>query len=496
MSVESTILNFINGRMQEPLNKKFLDNVNPSTGSVYGRIPDSDDQDLEIAVMAAKAAFPAWRDMPVEQRAVILNKLADLLDEHLDDLVNAEINDNGMTYNFASKVEVARGAANLRAFAKAAIEFSAPRNFHQAGQAEGYVLHQPVGVVGTISPWNMPFLLFTWKIAPALASGNCVIAKPSEITPMTAYLLSTFANEAGIPPGVLNVIHGTGAKIGAAMTRHPDIARLSFTGSTATGRAINMACAEMFKKPPSLEMGGKNPTIVFADADFDLAVEGVKAAAFTNQGQICLCGSRIYVQDEIYDKFRDALVQKTKEIKIGDPLLPETQHGATVSEAHMNKVLGYIELAREEGGKILCGGNRYRPQGRCANGYFIEPTLIEGLGNDCRTNQEEIFGPVATLIRFKTEDEAIQLANQSVYGLSASIWTQDIGKACRVADALEVGMPWINCWNKRVLETPFGGFKGSGNGHREGAPDAMEFFTEKKTVTAQKLDIKGERKSS
>ncbi len=480
------ILNYIGGDMREPESGDYIETVNPATGKAYALVPDSDTEDLQRAVDAAKNAFPGWRDTSPEDRAVIMNKMADLLEDNFERLVDAEVNDNGMTRGFASNVEVQRGAANLRAFAKASLEFCKPRHFKQ-DNAEGYVSHQPVGVVATISPWNLPLLLFTWKIAPALASGNCVIAKPSEITPMTASILSTLANDAGFPPGVLNIVHGTGPKIGNAITSHPDILRISFTGSTATGKAINMACAEQFKKPPSLEMGGKNPSIVFDDADFDTALEGIKTAAFANQGQICLCGSRVYVQDTIYEKFRDALVEKAKAIKIGDPAEEGTQHGATVSEDHMNKVLSHIELAVEEGGTILCGGKRHEMEGRCADGYFIEPTLIEGLDNSCRTNQEEIFGPVATLIPFSTEEEAIALANDSTYGLAASIWTQDHEKAIRVADNLETGMPWINCWNLRVLETPFGGFKNSGNGHREGVPDAMEFFTEKKTVTAPKL---------
>lgn len=481
------ILNLINGEMVEPANGAYFDTIEPATGQPYAQVPDSDEVDLNKAVAAAQKAFPAWRDLGPEKRATIMNKMAELLEANQDRLIEAEIRDNGMTRSFATNVEVPRGAANFRAFAQAALSFGQPKKFKN-DRAEGYVRHEPVGVVGTISPWNLPLLLFTWKIAPALASGNCVIAKPSEITPMTAYILSTLANEAGFPPGVLNILHGTGPKIGNAITQHPGIARLSFTGSTATGRAIGLACAQAFKKPPSLEMGGKNPTIVFDDADFDKTVDGVMAAAFTNQGQICLCGSRIYVQEGIYEKFKNALVAKTKAITIGDPLDAGTRHGATVSKAHMDKVMFHIDLAKQEGGKILCGGERATVSGRCEEGYFIQPTLIEGLDNKSRTQQEEIFGPVATITPFKTEAEAIALANDSSYGLASTIWTQDITKATRVADALESGMPWINCWNLRVLETPFGGYKNSGNGHREGAPDAMEFFTEKKTVTAAQLE--------
>ena len=476
------ILNFIDGALKEPENGNYIETINPAIGKVYAHVPDSDEKDLDLAVLAAKRAFPIWRDMDAEGRAKIMHKMDDLLDKNLDKLVEAEVNDNGMNYDFAKNEEVPRGAANFRSFADEALKFCQPKEF-SSDIAKGHIRHEPVGIVGTISPWNLPLLLFTWKIAPALASGNCVIAKPSEITPMSAYLLSTFANDAGFPPGVLNIIHGTGPKIGATLTRHKDIERLSFTGSTATGRAIAMNAAQNFKKPPMLEMGGKNPTLVFDDCDFDLAIDGVLRAAFSNQGQICLCGSRIYVQQGIYEKFRDELVKRAHNITPADPLEKETKHGATVSKEHMEKVLSCIELAKSEGGKILCGGERIILDGRCKDGYFIAPTLIEGLANNSRTNQEEIFGPVATIQPFDAEDEAVKLANESEYGLAASIWTQDLEKANRVASALEIGMPWINCWNLRVLNTPFGGFKNSGHGHREGAPDAMEFFTEKKTIT-------------
>lgn len=479
------IMNFIGGELAAPQSGEFIESINPATGEVLALVPDSNKTDLEVAVRSAKAAFPEWRDMGAEQRAEIMYNLADLLDKNIENLIEAEVNDNGMSRSFATNVEVPRGGANFRAFADAALEYCGDE-FFANDIAEGYIRREPVGVVGTISPWNLPLLLFTWKIAPALAAGNCVIAKPSEITPLTAYLLSTLINDAGFPKGVLNIIHGTGPKIGAAITGHADIARLSFTGSTATGKMIGMSAAQNFKKPPMLEMGGKNPSLVFDDADFDLAVDGVMRAAFSNQGQICLCGSRIYVQQNIYDKFRNALVERTKNIKIGDPLEMETEHGASVSKAHMEKVLNAINLAKSEGGKILCGGERVVLEGRCKNGYFIAPTLVEGVANNSRTNQEEIFGPVATIQSFESEEDAIRLANESTYGLAATIWTQDLDKAMRVANSLETGMPWINCWNLRVLETPFGGMKNSGNAHREGAPDALEFFMEKKTVTSPK----------
>lgn len=488
VSKDNKILNFINGKMVEPSSGAFMDNIEPATGKVYGQTPDSDARDVERAAAAAKAAFPDWSRNP-ERRAAVMNKLAELFDRHAPAFVEAESRDQGKTITQAG-VEIPRGPANFRAFAAKIPEFSTPHRFrNETPKAEGYVLHQPAGVAGIISPWNLPFLLFTWKVAPALAAGCTVVAKPSEITPMTAFLMSELLNEAGFPPGVLNILHGTGPNVGSAIVNHKDILRVSFTGSTATGRAIGLACAQNFKKPPLLEMGGKNPAIVFDDADFEKAVAGGKASGFTNQGEICLCSSRHFVQRGIYNRYRDALVESVKGIKIGDPLETNTQMGAVASEAHMNKILSYIELAKREGGRVLTGGHRHIVKGRCADGYFIEPTIIEGLANSCRTNQEEIFGPVVTLIPFDTEDEAVALANDSEYGLAATIWTEDHAKAIRVANALETGMPWINTWNLRVLDTPFGGWKNSGNGHREGAPYAMEFFTELKTVTATQLSF-------
>jgi len=483
------LANFIGGRLCPPSSGDYLESINPATGQLDSLVPRSGPADLEEAVAAAEAAAPTWRALGSRGRARIMINLAELLEGHLEELVQAEVDDNGMTRAFAAGVEVPRGAANLRSFARAALEFCLPREF-ATPEARGYVSQHPVGVVGTISPWNLPLLSFTWKIAPALAAGNAVIAKPSEVTPKTAYLLSTYLNQAGFPPGVLNLLHGTGNSVGELVTRHPAISRISFTGSTATGRHIGLACAEGFKKPPLLEMGGKNPSIVFADADLSKAVEGVKRAAFTNQGQVCLCGSRIYIEKSIYNRFREALVASTEGIVVGDPLDPQTQHGATISGAHLEKILSYLELAREEGGRLLCGGEQVNMVGRCAGGYFVRPTLFEGLPVDCRTNQEEIFGPVATLTPFQDEEEAVELANHSSYGLSATVWTEDMERAFRVVDTLDVGMPWINCWNLRVLETPFGGFKNSGNGHREGVPDAMEFFAEKKTVTMPGLMVR------
>lgn len=474
------ILNFIGGTLREPAGGAYIENIEPATGRAYALIPDSDERDLQAAVEAAQAAFPAWRATPAAERAAMLNNLAALVQARFDEFARAESIDNGKPVALAASVDIPRGIANLRAFAQKALTFGG-QGFEKEN-SQSYTLREPHGVVSTISPWNLPFLLFTWKLAPALASGNCVIAKPSEVTPMTAYLLSTLANDAGVPKGVLNVVHGRGARIGAAITDHPEIGAISFTGGTQTGTRIYEGAAKHLKKV-SLELGGKNPTIIFDDADFYKAVEGAKTASFANQGQVCLCGERLFVQEGIYEKFKAAFLERVAAIKIGDPLEPDTQHGATVSREHMEKVLGYFDLAKQEGGVILAGGKRRIIEGRCREGYFIEPTVIEGLPAQCRTNQEEIFGPVVTLIPFKTEDDAVAMANDTEYGLAASVWTQDGERAKRVAARLETGIVWLNCWNLRDLDTPFGGMKKSGVG-REGTWDAMHFFTQQKTVTA------------
>jgi aminomuconate-semialdehyde/2-hydroxymuconate-6-semialdehyde dehydrogenase len=473
------IQNFINGEMLEPLSRQYFETEDPSIGQPYALVPDSDEKDLELAVTAAKKAFPHWRDMHAAQRSGFMHKLADLIEENQAEFAKAECIDNGRPLSSCLSANIARGIANLHFFADEGQKFAGEKFKNE--KIESYTLNQPIGVVATISPWNLPLLLFTWKFAPALAAGNCVIAKPSEVTPMTAYMLSELAHEAGIPKGVFNIVHGKGAKIGAAITQHPDIHAISFTGGTSTGQAIYGAAAPMLKKV-SLELGGKNPTIVFDDADFDKALDGALAAGFSNQGQICLCGSRLLVHEKIYKDFKNEIIRKAGNIKIGDPLLPETQHGPMVSKAHMEKVLGYIDLALKEGGKILTGGQRRMVEGRCKDDYFIEPTVIEGLPADCRTNQEEIFGPVVTLLPFKTEEEAIAIANSTEYGLASSVWTKDSAKADRVAAKLESGIVWQNCWNARDLHTPFGGVKKSGVG-REGGRRAMEFFTEEKTVS-------------
>ncbi len=473
------IYNYIDGKTSAADGERWLDNVDPATGQVYSRLPDSSAADLEAALAAARSARRAWREMSAEARAAMLNKLADLVEENAAELARAESIDTGKPLALAQQLDIPRVAANLRFYAGAATQFFSEA--HAMGStAINYTLREPVGIVACISPWNLPLYLFTWKIAPALAAGNCVIAKPSEITPMTAYLFSRLLNRAGLPPGVLNVLHGRGAHIGRRLVEHPEVTAISFTGGTETGADIAKRTAGAFKKL-SLELGGKNPTLVFADADLEQALEGTLRAAFSNQGQICLCGSRILVARSIYADFRDALVARARQLVVGDPLESATDQGAVVSAAHFEKIMRAIRIARDEGGKVLCGGQRVELEGRCAEGWFIEPTIIEGLGPDCATNQDEIFGPVVTLIPFDDEAEAIAAANATRYGLAASLWSRDISRCHRVAASLQAGIIWVNCWMLRDLRTPMGGYKHSGLG-REGGFEALRFFTETKNV--------------
>lgn len=472
------ISNFIDGKLQTPLKGEYLDNYNPATGKVYSLIPDSDDKDVDLAYQSALKASELWKLTNNEDRFKILNRIAELIDENNESLAKAESIDQGKPF-WLAKNEMIRAAQNFRFFATAALQF-ASESHNMEGHAVNYTLRQPLGVVGCISPWNLPLYLFTWKIAPALAAGNCVVAKPSEITPMTAYLLSDLCIKAGLPAGVLNIVHGLGPKVGSAMVSHPGIKAISFTGGTSTGKHIASVAAPMFKKL-SLELGGKNPNIIFADCDFDKAVKTTIQSSFLNQGEICLCGSRILVEDSIYEKFRDALVNEVKKLKIGNPLNDENRVGAIVSKMHFDKVLSYIELAKTEGGKILHGGSAYNPGGEFSEGWYIEPTIIEGLAYDCRCNQEEIFGPVVSIMPFHSEQEALMMANSTEYGLASTVWTNDLSKAHRVSAAIQSGIVWVNCWLLRDLRTPFGGVKQSGVG-REGGWEAMRFFTEPKNV--------------
>ncbi len=473
------ILNYINGELVEPTNGNYLDNYNPSNGEVYSLIPDSEKQDIDNAVAAAKEAFKSWSKTTKQERSEILMKLADSIDKYSEELIKAESKDNGKPETLAAHVDIPRASSNIRFFAGAILHDSSEMH-EMDGIAINYTLRNPLGVAACISPWNLPLYLLTWKIAPALATGNTVVAKPSEVTPMTAYLLSKICIEAGFPKGVLNIVHGLGSKTGDPLTTHPDTPIVSFTGGTVTGKHIATVTAPMFKKL-SLELGGKNPNIIFADADFDKAVSTAARAAFTNQGQICLCGSRIFVQEEIYEKFKIALVAKTSNLKVGDPKDISSDLGAVVSKGHMEKILSKIEQAKQLGGKILIGGKREIFEGELKDGYYLQPTIIEGLPFDCDINQEEIFGPVVTIIPFKTEQEVIEMANSTKYGLSASIFTENISKGHRVAANIDAGVVWINTWLLRDLRIPFGGMKQSGIG-REGGFKSLQFFTEPKNV--------------
>ncbi len=473
----TSISNYINGQLTPPTRGNYIDLVNPSTGDVYSQVPDSDISDVEKAVNAAEAAFAEWSATSIEERSRVMTKIADLIEANLERLAKAESLDNGKPIWLAKQVDIPRASSNMRFFAQAITQFAT--NAHEMTNAINYTLRQPLGVVGTISPWNLPLYLFTWKIAPAIAAGNCVIAKPSEVTPMSAFLFSEICIEAGLPKGVLNIIHGDGLKVGAEMTKHPKIKAISFTGSTRVGAEIAKVAAPVFKKV-SLEMGGKNPNVIFADCEYEKMMKVTMRSSFANQGQICLCGSRIYVEASIYEKFKTDFVERTKAMKVGHPSDDSVNLGAIVSKPHYEKILSCIELAKAEGGKILTGGEAIFPKGY-ENGYYIAPTIIEGLPANCRTNQEEIFGPVVTIAPFRTEEEALQLANSTQYGLSATVWTENLGRANRMAKNIHAGIVWINTWLLRDLRTPFGGVKSSGVG-REGGFEALRFFTEPKNV--------------
>lgn len=473
------IQNYINGELVAPIGGQYMDNMDPSRGKVYSLIPDSDEKDVEIAIKAAKAAFPSWSVTPKDVRAAYIMKIADLIDANLERLAKAESLDNGKPLHLSKTVDIPRAAANFRFYGTGIMHYSA-QSHSMEDSAVNYTLRQPVGVAGCISPWNLPLYLFSWKIAPALAAGCTVVAKPSEVTPMTAYLLSELCIEACLPKGVLNIVHGLGHKVGSAIVSHKDVPVISFTGGTKTGADIARVAAPMFKKM-SLELGGKNPNIIFADCDYDKMLSTTMLSSFANQGQICLCGSRIFVERPIYEKFKNDFVEKTKKLTVGEPFGEKTKIGAVVSKPHQEKVLSYVELAKEEGGKVLCGGHKIVLGGEFENGYYIAPTIIEGLTYDCRTNQEEIFGPVVTIMPFDTEEEVMMYANSTIYGLASTVWTENLTRAHRVAQNLHTGIVWVNCWLLRDLRTPFGGVKSSGVG-REGGFEAIEFFTEPKNV--------------
>ena len=477
------ILNYVGGALRPAASGLWIDDFDPAQGKVYAHIADSGSEDVDAAVAAAKAALPLWAGMSVDARAEILIRIADLIDERHEQFALAESIDNGKPLSLAKRMDIPRASSNFRFFGHAITQFHS-ETYDMGSAGFNYVLRKPIGVVGCISPWNLPLYLFTWKIAPALAAGNTVVAKPSEITPMTAFMLSQVCIDAGMPAGVLNIVHGLGGKAGAAIVGHPQIPAISFTGGTATGKAISSIAAPMFKKL-SLELGGKNPAIVFGDCDYEQTLNTVVRATYTNQGQICLCGSRVYVQRSIYDRFVADFATRVKALKVGDPLDADTDIGAIISKDQFEKDLYYIGLAQEEGGELLAGGSiAAAPNARCKEGWFLQPTLLAGPAPQCRTNQEEIFGPVVTVWPFETEEEALALANGTSYGLAATLFTTHLQRAHRMAAALDFGIVWVNSWLVRDLRTPFGGMKASGVG-REGGMEALHFFTEAKNIFIQ-----------
>ena len=475
----TTIQNYINGQYINPIQDNWLDNFNPATGEVYGQLPNSSTADVENAYIAAKTAFPSWSKTTLEERSRILIKISELLEANLQRFAEAESKDNGKPISLAKEVDIPRAASNFRFFGNAITQFASESHESVGEDAINFTLRQPIGVVACISPWNLPLYLFTWKIAPAIAAGNCVVAKPSEVTPMTAYLLGEICTEAGLPKGVLNIVHGLGTTTGQAIIEHPDIKAISFTGGTATGAHIATVAAPMFKKL-SLELGGKNPNIIFADCDYEDMLATTVRSSFSNQGQICLCGSRIFIEASIYEKFKNDFIAKVKELIVGHPSEISTDIGALVSKMHLKKVMNYIEIAKAEHGKILCGGNKVVVKD-FENGYYLEPTVIEVATDECRVNQEEIFGPVVTIMPFESEDDVLVMANKVKYGLSATLWTNDLKRTMRMANQLQTGIVWVNTWMMRDLRTPFGGIKASGIG-REGGFEALRFFTEAKNV--------------
>jgi aminomuconate-semialdehyde/2-hydroxymuconate-6-semialdehyde dehydrogenase len=475
----TTLGNCINGRFWPPSGGGYLEDIEPATDQVIARVPDSGPRDVAQAVAAAGQAFPAWAERSVAERAECLERLAGLVARDADRLAKLESADTGKPVGLARDIDMVRARSNLTFFAAAMQQWTSPG--HDMGSVGfNYTRREPIGTVALITPWNLPLYLLTWKLAPALVTGNCVVAKPSELTPLTADALCALAAEAGLPDGVFNLVHGTGPGCGQALVDHPEVRAISFTGGTRTGRQIAQSAAARLVKT-SLELGGKNPALVFDDADLDRTVPGLVRASFTNQGQVCLCSSRILIHEDVFDAVANRFNAAVKGLRLGDPRRGSTEQGALISRAHRDKVLGFIDQARSEGGTIRCGGEAIKPKGRCRDGFFVLPTVVSGLPADSTLHFEEIFGPVVTLQQFRDEDEGVQLANSVEYGLAATVWTRDLARAHRVAGRVQAGIVWVNDWLVRDLRTPFGGMKASGMG-REGGHWSLEFFTEAKNV--------------
>jgi len=473
------IQNYINGGFTDPIKNEWLDNICPADGLVYGKLPNSCTKDVQIAYEAAHDAYLSWSETSIEKRSAILLKIASLIEANLERFAVAESKDNGKPISVARLIDISKAASNFRFFSQAITQFYSESHEVRSQKTINYTLRHPLGVVGCISPWNLPLYLLTWKIAPAIATGNCVVAKPSEVTPYTAFLLGEICNEAGLPKGVLNIVHGLGSTTGQAIVGHPNIKAISFTGGTETGKLIAKTAAPFFKKL-SLELGGKNPNIIFADCDYNKMLSTSVKSSFSNQGQICLCGSRLFVEASIYEKFKVDFIERVGQLIVGPPSEESTQIGALVSKAHFEKVLSYIDGIDKTQNRVLFGGKRMRIQGH-ENGYYLSPTIIEVNSNQCKLNQEEIFGPVVTLMPFESDDDVLEMANDVKYGLSATLWTNNLKRSLLFSEQLEAGIVWINTWMQRDLRTPFGGTKSSGVG-REGGFEVLRFFTETKNI--------------
>lgn len=473
------INNYVNGELKTSQTNEYIDVFEPATGNVYAKVPNSNESEIDEAIFSAKEAFPKWSNFSINQRSIYLLKIAERIQENIQELANYESRDTGKPISLALKMDIPRSIKNLTFFCQYALEYK--KDFQLKSKfSKNEITSFPLGVVACITPWNLPLYLLTWKIAPALIMGNTVVAKPSEITPYTAYKFAEICKKIDLPPGVLNIINGNGDKVGNSLSKHPEIKAISFTGGTITGKKIIKESSKNFKKL-ALEMGGKNPSIIFEDCNYSNMLDTVIKSSFTNQGQICLCSSKLLIEKSIYEKFKIDFCKKVSELLIGDPINPKTEFGAITSKDQYEKILAYIKLSKEQNGSILIGGKVRKLKQRCDRGWFIEPTVIEGLDLDSKLHKEEFFGPLVTIQTFSSVDEAVNLANNTKYGLSATIWTNDLEKANNVAKQIESGVIWINCWMIRDLRTPFGGIKDSGYG-KEGGFEALKFFTEQKNI--------------